>query len=93
MNTQHNKWIADISWIELNCFCSMIDQRKAFSFISSRDDCQRSSPSRISDTSRVGFEPVQNLGSGIVEWSCAVVITTTPTILNNYALSHVIYES
>ena len=25
-----------------------------------------------------GFEPAQNLSSGLVEWSCAVVITTTP---------------
>ena len=33
---------------------------------------------RISDTPRAGFEPAQNLGSGLVEWSCAVVITTTP---------------
>ena len=35
---------------ELNCFCGMVDRRKAFSLISSRDHCQRSSPSRISDT-------------------------------------------
>ena len=59
----------------MNCFCGMVDRRKAFSLISSRDHCQRSSPSRISDT---GFELAQNLSSGLVEWSCAVVITTTP---------------
>ena len=34
----------------MNCFCGMVDRRKAFSLISSRDHCQRSSPSRISDT-------------------------------------------
>ena len=34
----------------MNCFCGMVDQWKAFSLISSRDHCQRSSPSRISDT-------------------------------------------
>ena len=62
----------------MNCFCGMVDRRKAFSLISSRDNCQRSSPSRISDTPRAGFEPAQNLSSGLVEWSCAVVITTTP---------------
>ena len=61
----------------MNCFCDMFDWRKAFSLISSRDYCQRSSSSRISDTPRVGFEPVQNLSSGLVEWSCAVAITTT----------------
>ena len=60
------------------CFCGMVDWRKAFSLISSRDHCQRSSPLRISDTPWAGFEPAQNLSSGLVEWSCAVVITTTP---------------
>ena len=29
----------------MNCFCGMVDPRKAFSLISSRDHCQRSSPS------------------------------------------------
>ena len=58
----------------MNCFCGMVDRRKAFS----RDHCQRSSPSRISDTPRAGFEPAQNLSSGFGEWSCTVVITTTP---------------
>ena len=62
----------------MNCFCGMVGQPKAFSLISSRYHCQRSSPSWISDTSRAGFEPAQNLSSGLVEWSCAVVITTTP---------------
>ena len=45
-------------------FCGMIDRRKAFSLISSRDHFQRSSPSRISDTRRARFEPAQNLSSG-----------------------------
>ena len=62
----------------MNGFCGMVDGRKAFSFISSRYHCQRSWPSRISDTPRAGFEPAQSLSSGLVEWSCAVVITTTP---------------
>ena len=35
-------------------FCGMVDQRKAFSLISSRSHCQRSSPSRISDVLRAG---------------------------------------
>ena len=42
-------------------------RRKAFSLISSRDQCQTSSPSGISDTTRAGFEPVQNLSSGLGE--------------------------
>ena len=62
----------------MNCFCGLVDRRKAFSLTSSRDHSQISSPSRISDTPRAGFGPAQNLGSGFVEWSCAVVITTTP---------------
>ena len=33
-------------------FYCVVDRRKAFSLISSRDHCQRSSPSRISDTPR-----------------------------------------
>ena len=32
-----------------------------------RDHCQRSSPSQISHTLRAGFEPAQNLSSGLVE--------------------------
>ena len=49
-----------------------------YSLISSRGCCQRSSALQISNLSRVGFEPVQNLSSGLVEWSCTVVIMTTP---------------
>ena len=63
-------WIVFVVWLT--------DERR--SLISSRDHCQRSSPSRISDMPRAGFEPVQNLSSGFDEWSCAVVITTTPPV-------------
>ena len=51
----------------MNCFCGLVDQRKVFSLIFSTDHCQRSSPSQISDTLRAGFEPAQNLSSGLVE--------------------------
>ena len=61
----------------MSCFYGMVDQRKAFSLVSSRHHCQRSSPSRISDMPRAGFEPAENVSSGFVELSCAVVITTT----------------
>ena len=50
------------------------DRRKAFSLISNWDHCQRSSPLSISDTPRAGFDPAQNLSSGLLDWSCAVVI-------------------
>ena len=36
----------------MNCFCGMVNRRNTFSLISSRDDCQTSSPSRISNTPR-----------------------------------------
>ena len=51
----------------MNCFCRMAGRRKVFGIISSRHHCQISSPSRISDTPRAGFEPAQNLSSGLVE--------------------------
>ena len=71
--------ISVCGWIdELFCICVMVDWRNAISLLSSQDDCQRSSPLRISNTLRAGFRPPQNLSSGLVEWSCAVVITTTP---------------
>ena len=54
----------------------LTDERR--SPISNRDHCQRSSPSRISNTPRAGFEPARNLSSGFDEWSCEIVITTTP---------------
>ena len=41
-------------------------------------NCQRSAPLQIFNTLQAGFEPVENLSSGLVEWSCAVVINTTP---------------
>ena len=61
----------------INCFCGMVDRRKAFSRISSWDHCQRSSPSGNSDTPRAEFEPAQNMSLGLVGWSCVVMITTT----------------
>ena len=67
----------------MNCFGGMVDRRKAFSFISSPDHCRISSPSRISDTPRTGYEPARNLSSGLVKWSCAVVVTTTPRRYEN----------
>ena len=48
------------NWMMMNCFCGMVDRRKAFSLISSRDHCQRSSPSRIS---------LWHAGSRV--WTCA----------------------
>ena len=62
----------------INCFCGITDRRKEFSLIPSRDHCQGSSPSRISDTPPTGFECVQKLISDLVEWGYAAVIATIP---------------
>ena len=46
-------WFSQVHEVKLmmmHCFCGMVDWRKAFSLISNRDHCQRSSPSRISYT-------------------------------------------
>ena len=58
-------------------FCGMVDQRKTFSLIFSLDIAARDFHNRESPTRRAGFELVQNLSSGFVEWSCAVVIPTS----------------
>ena len=62
----------------MNFFCGMVDGRKAFTLISSRDHRQGSSPLRIFSMPGAGLEPAQNLSSGFDEWSCTAVITTTP---------------
>ena len=62
----------------MNCFLGMVDLRKALSFISSWDHCQRFSTSQISDKPRAGFEAAQNMSSDFVEGIFPVVITTTP---------------
>ena len=67
----------------INCFYGLVDRRKAFNLIFSRDHCQIFSPSRISDTPRAGFESAQNLSLDFVELGCAVVITTK---VNNNSL-------
>ena len=56
----------------------MVNRRKPLGHIPSRDHFQRSLPSQIFDKPRVGFEPPRNMSSSFAEWSCAVVITTTP---------------
>ena len=54
------------SMMMMNCFCGMTDQQKVFSLISICENCQRSYKSGISDTLRAGFEPVENLSSGLL---------------------------
>ena len=51
----------------MNCIFGIVDRRKAFSLISSRDSYQRFSPSQTSDTPQAGFEPALNQSSGFLE--------------------------
>ena len=71
-------------------FFGMFVQRKMVSLISCRDHCNRSSPSWISNTPLASSERVQNLSPGLVEWSCATVLTTTLHV--NFVLWEVISE-
>ena len=73
-----------IMMMMMNCSCGMVDWRKVFSLISSRDHCQRSSPSRISDTLRAGFEPAQNLSSGLLECWPELCSSDNHYITNHY---------
>ena len=68
-------------------FCRMVYWWKELSLISRRDHCQRFSPSQISDMSQARFELVQDLSPNFVEWSCAVVLTTTPWSLRSLTTS------
>ena len=52
----------------MNYFCGVADQRKAFSHISSLGHCQKFSPLQIYPTTWAGFEPAQNLSSGLNEF-------------------------
>ena len=62
----------------MNCFCGMVNRRKAFGLIFNKDHCQRSSSSQKFDTLLAVFERPQNLSSVLVERSRAIVITTKP---------------
>ena len=66
-NSDDEEDLMKMMMMMMNCFCGMVDGRKAFSVISSQSHCQRSSPSQISDTPRAEFEPAQNLSPGLVE--------------------------
>ena len=75
----------------MNCFCGMVGQRISFSLISSRDHCQRSSPSRIFDAPRAGYEPVQNLTTPrrhIME-----IVIAEPLIANIQKVGHDLNKS
>ena len=60
-----------------NCFYGMVDQWKVSTLFPARI-IARDPHHFQSDKLQAGFEPAQDLSSGLVEWSCAVVIITTP---------------
>ena len=59
-------YLFDDVMMMMNCFCGMVDQRKAYSLIPSWGHCWRSSPSQTPNTLQAGFEHAQNLNSGLV---------------------------
>ena len=62
---------------ELFFFFGMVDRRKVLKLISSRDQCQRFSPSQTFYIQRAGLEPTQKLSSDFAKRSCSALITTT----------------
>ena len=49
----------------INVFCRIADRRKVLNLVSTRDQSQKFTPSWISNAPKVGFKPVQNLGSNL----------------------------
>ena len=74
----------------MNCFYGMVDRRSAFTpYFQPGPLSEILSIANLRHT-RAGFEPAQNLSSDFVEWSFAVVITTTPRLFHtktSYSLS------
>ena len=64
---KHHETTDDELMIDGELFLWYVNRREAFSLISSRDHCSRSSPSRIPDTPGAGFEPEHNLSSVLVK--------------------------
>ena len=62
----------------MNCFVVWLTDERCLALFPARSITTDPHPLRISDTPRAGFELAQNLSSGFVEWSSAVVITITP---------------
>ena len=62
----------------MNCLCRIIVRQNTFSLIFCQGHYQRFSPSQFSDTPWAGLEPALSQSLDVIEWSCAVVITTTP---------------
>ena len=83
---EHLPWNILFKTLMMNCFRDMVDRRKAFS----RDHCQRSWPSRISDTPRAGLNLrrtwVQNQLNEVVQWwqPLHYGVTTTPCVALTY---------
>ena len=72
-------------WWRWIVFWCLVDRWKAFSFISSWDHCLRSSPFRISDTPRAGFEPARGLKLRLTCMKlCSRNNHYTTTLLCNY---------
>ena len=66
MNNEYIKFLREVMMI-MNCFCDTVEQPKTFSFLSSGDHCQGSSPLQISDMQGAEFELAQTLISSFDE--------------------------
>ena len=73
-------WIIELLWVWLwwIVFLACLTKGRCFALFPAGTNCQGSSPLQISDTLQAEFEPAENLSSGLVDWSCAVVMTATP---------------
>ena len=70
--------------VMMNCFSFekwLTRERRTWNLISSRGYWQKFILSQTFDMLLAGFKPAWNLISGLVQWSWAVVITTTPRCL------------
>lgn len=74
IDSKINKW----NEIKMNCFCGVIDQRKALNLTQGQEHCQRFSRLQIIDSLLAEFDPAQNLIEDIDDLLYAAVITTTP---------------
>ena len=66
-----------IIYLMMICFCGWLTNKRSLILFAART-IVRDPHYQEYDISWPGFELVQNLNSGFDEWSCAVVITTTP---------------
>ena len=71
----------------MNCFCGMVNWHKRHLALFPARIIVRDPHHSESDMPWAVFEPEQNLSSGLVEWSSAIVITTTSLMTGDVAVA------